>query len=96
LSPCYDELQVKVIDNLETMEASSEFVTMNYQWTCTLSDGSIVYIRVDGEGNGVPLKFEDRENYCREVRKIRMMEFEEQVRNICSPLKILKIAFDIV
>lgn len=64
------------------MKASSEFVTMNHQWTCTLSDGSVVYIRVDGEGNSVPLKFDDREKYCQEVRKLRMTESEEQVRFI--------------
>ncbi|XP_045157953.2 E3 ubiquitin-protein ligase HECTD3-like isoform X2 [Mercenaria mercenaria] len=81
-----DAATVKVIDSLETMESTVEFMSLNRQWTCTLSDGNLVYIRVDGEGNGVPLKFDDREKYCQEVRKARMSESEDQINAIRTGL----------
>lgn len=80
-----DASAVKIIDKLETME-SSEFSLVTRHWTCTLSDGSVEYLRVDGEGNSVPLKYEDREKYCESVRKIRMSESEEQINAIKTGL----------
>ena len=48
-------------------------------WSLTQTDGTTVYIKVDGEGNPVPLKYEDREKFCESVRKIKLEEFDEQV-----------------
>ena len=70
--------QVKLIDTLETIE-SSLFTAAHRNWSLTQTDGNTVYIKVDGEGNPVPLKYEDREKYCQEVRRIKLEEFDEQV-----------------
>jgi len=80
-------LQVKMIDALETME-SSEFANTGRNWSCVLSDGSITMVKVDGEGNAVPLKYDDRDRYCSEVRRIRMAESDEQVRLSCYVLVV--------
>jgi len=71
---------VKSLANLETMDTST-FVSANHTWTCTLSDGSSSYLRLDGEGNSVPLKYEERDKYCEKVRSVRMAESDEQVTN---------------
>ncbi|XP_052776275.1 E3 ubiquitin-protein ligase HECTD3-like isoform X2 [Mya arenaria] len=80
-----DAATVKMIDTLETME-SSEFSTVSRNWSCTLSDGSVVHVKLDGEGNAVPLKYDDRDRYCREVRRIRMTESDEQLNAIQTGL----------
>ena len=71
---------MKLIDTLEMSESTADFASSPRSWSCTLSDGSMVLIKVDWEGNSVPLKYEDRERYCSEVRQIRMTEFDEQVK----------------
>ena len=76
--------QVKLIDGLETAEKDL-FTAAQRNWCLTQTDGNTVYIKVDGEGNPVPLKYEDREKYCEEVRRIRLEEFDEQV-SIIQPV----------
>ncbi|KAL4235652.1 E3 ubiquitin-protein ligase HTD3 [Mactra antiquata] len=80
-----DAAAVKIIDNLEKME-SSEFTTVCRHWTCTLSDGNVIYMKLDNDANSVPLKYDDRDKYCMEVRKIRMAESDEQINAIRSGL----------
>ncbi|WAR23600.1 HECD3-like protein [Mya arenaria] len=52
LPPFFWKKMVKMIDTLETME-SSEFSTVSRNWSCTLSDGSVVHVKLDGEGNAL-------------------------------------------
>lgn len=77
--------QVKLIDGLESMP-SSEFTSGVHTWTCTLSDSNMVYLKLDGEGNTVPLKYDDREKYCEKVRSVRMAESDEQVTCVLTIL----------
>ena len=70
--------QVKLIDTLETID-SSLFISTHRNWSLTQTNGNTVYIKVDGEGNAVPLNYDDREKYCQEVRRLKMEEFDEQV-----------------
>ncbi|XP_052273526.1 E3 ubiquitin-protein ligase HECTD3-like [Dreissena polymorpha] len=81
-----DASSVKLIDTLEMSESTADFASSPRSWSCTLSDGSMVLIKVDWEGNSVPLKYEDRERYCSEVRQIRMTEFDEQIAALRSGL----------
>lgn len=68
-----------MLANLEGIE-SSEFMNASHSWTCSLSDGSTVYLKLDGEGNSVPLKYEEIQKYCEKVCSARMTESDEQVR----------------
>lgn len=48
-------------------------------WSTTMTDGTPVELKVDGEGNPLPLDYDDRQEYCNKVRQIRMSEFDQQV-----------------
>lgn len=61
---------------------SAEFLSASHMWTCTLSDGTTVYLKLDGEGNSVPLKYEEIQKYCEKVQSVRMAESDEQVRSV--------------
>lgn len=80
-----DASEVKLIDALETSEKDL-FAAAQRNWCLTQTDGNTVYIKVDGEGNAVPLKYEDKEKYCEEVRRIRLEEFDEQIKAIRTGL----------
>lgn len=53
---------------------------LNYSeitWSCTLSDGTTYKLKEDGLNKFV--SFEDRLEYCEQVKKIRMNESDKQV-----------------
>ena len=58
---------------------SETFSLSGRTWSTTLTDGTVIEIKVDGEGNPLPLNYDDRQEYCDKVRHIRMTEFDEQV-----------------
>ena len=76
-----DAAEVKLIDQLETMD-SETFPLSGRTWSTTLTDGTVIEIKVDGEGNTLPLNYDDRQEYCDKVRHIRMTEFDEQIAAI--------------
>lgn len=45
-----------------------------------LSDGSHVSLKVDSDGNPLPLAYEDRLEYAEKVREIRLAECDKQVK----------------
>ena len=55
-----------------------EFWDDNMTWTTNLSDGSFVPVKRGCEG--LVVLYEDREEYARLVRQIRMDEGNKQVR----------------
>ena len=57
----------------------TDFNAQGRMWSTTLCDGTSTVIKMDSEGNAVPLKYEDRQEYCDKVREIRMSEGTEQV-----------------
>ena len=48
-------------------------------WSMVLSDGTTVQIKVDHQGNSLPLAYDDRVEYAAKVREIRMSECDKQV-----------------
>ena len=55
-----------------------EFWDDNMTWTTNLSDGSFVLVKKGCEG--LVVSYEDREEYAKLVRQIRMDEGQKQVR----------------
>ncbi|XP_071166194.1 E3 ubiquitin-protein ligase HECTD3-like isoform X2 [Mytilus edulis] len=76
-----DAAEVKLIDQLETMDKET-FSGAGRIWSTTMTDGTPVELKVDGEGNPLPLDYDDRQEYCNKVRQIRMSEFDQQISAI--------------
>ena len=55
------------------------FAAAGRSWSMVLSDGTTVNIKVDEQGNPVPLAYEDRSDYAAKVREIRLAECDKQV-----------------
>ena len=70
--------QVKLTDGLEISDEET-FNAVERTWSTLLSDHTIIVLQMDADGNSLPLKYEDRVEYCNEVRKARMTESDEQV-----------------
>ena len=69
---------MKLIDNLQKIE-KDKFESLCRTWSTVLSDGSVVVLRPDNQGNPAVLLYEDREEYCTSVQKTRLNESNEQV-----------------
>ncbi|XP_005111371.2 E3 ubiquitin-protein ligase HECTD3 [Aplysia californica] len=74
-----DSAEVKIIDNLAKMDHET-FTAAGRSWSMVLSDGTSVNIKVDGQGNPVPLAYEDRAEYASKVREIRLSECDKQLK----------------
>ena len=55
------------------------FRVASRSWSMVLSDGTTVQVKVDDNGNPLPLAYEDRMEYAAKVREIRMSECDKQV-----------------
>jgi len=80
-----DAAEVRIIDNLEKMD-SETFAAAGRSWSMVLSDGVSVNIKVDEQGNPVPLEYEDRGDYAAKVREIRLAECDKQIKAIRTGL----------
>ncbi|KAK3585008.1 hypothetical protein CHS0354_024922 [Potamilus streckersoni] len=76
-----DAAEVKMVDSLGAVDIEI-FKAAERTWSMTLCDGSVTVIKMDEDCNPMLLKYEDRENYAVEVRKIRMIEFDDQINAI--------------
>ncbi|CAF0837663.1 unnamed protein product [Brachionus calyciflorus] len=77
-----DSAQVKF---LETIEKLDEFeyddkYSNEITWSCVLSDGTLFKLRPDG--NLINVKYDERLDYCEQVKKIRMSESDKQIEAI--------------
>jgi len=74
-----DSSQVKFLDIIEKIEKAE--YEMNYgseiTWTCTLSDGALHKLKP--HGNSKSVSYDERLDYCEQVKKVRMSEFDKQV-----------------
>ncbi|XP_041372732.1 E3 ubiquitin-protein ligase HECTD3-like isoform X2 [Gigantopelta aegis] len=87
-----DAAEVYMVNELETMEEKM-FNAVTRHWSMLLSDGNMAFLRIDEDGNPLPLSFEDRKEYCEKVREMRMTEFDEQIAALrCGLMKNLPIA----
>lgn len=77
----YCILQVALIDSLESVD-KEKFLILGRTWSTVLSDGSTVTIKVDERGSPLDVAYDDRLEYCNQVRKIRTSEADDQV--ICN------------
>jgi hypothetical protein len=71
-------LQVKLIDNLETINLE-DFSVVERTWSATLSDGSEAEMKTGADGAPLDLDYADREEYSKQVRTLRMEESDKQV-----------------
>ncbi|KAL8570039.1 hypothetical protein ACOMHN_036316 [Nucella lapillus] len=76
-----DSAEVQLIDSIHAMDEES-FSALARDWSLTLSNGSQVVLRVDKDGNSKSLEYSSREEYVREVRRIRLTECDLQVAAI--------------
>jgi len=74
-----DASEVKIIDSLESMDCET-FKVAARSWSMVLSDGTTVQIKVDHQGNSLPLAYDDRVEYAAKVREIRMSECDKQLK----------------
>lgn len=79
--------QVKLLETLLNLD-EEKFPQENRFWSTTLSNGTEVNLRFDSDGNPRRLRYDERENYCLEVQKIRMGESSEQVQTPQCPSKL--------
>lgn len=74
-----DSAQVKLLDTIEKLD--KEEYELNYgtevTWSCNLSDGTLYLIKPNG--NIKPVEYNDRLEYCEQVRHIRLGESDRQV-----------------
>jgi E3 ubiquitin-protein ligase HECTD3 len=74
-----DSSQVKLLDTIEKMNKTE--YEMNYgseiTWSCTLSDGTLHKLKPNGNSKSV--SYDERLDYCEQVKKVRMSEFDKQV-----------------
>ncbi|KAK6990899.1 E3 ubiquitin-protein ligase HECTD3 [Biomphalaria glabrata] len=80
-----DAAEVRLIDSLVNMDRET-FLTTGRSWTMVLSDGSHVSLKVDSDGNPLPLAYEDRLEYAEKVREIRLAECDKQLKALRSGL----------
>lgn len=76
-----DAAEVKLLETLLNLD-EEKFPQENRFWSTTLSNGTEVNLRFDSDGNPRRLRYDERENYCLEVQKIRMGESSEQIAAI--------------
>jgi E3 ubiquitin-protein ligase HECTD3 len=71
-----DSAQVKLIDSLERMDRDEYDLKYSGEltWSCTLSDGSLYKMKEKGGG----VSFDERLDYCEQVKKIRLSESDKQ------------------
>ena len=79
---------MKLLETLLNLD-EEKFPQENRFWSTTLSNGTEVNLRFGSDGNPRRLRYDEREEYCAEVQKIRMGESFEQVNTSTStwPLK---------
>ncbi len=75
-----DFAQVKLLDCIENADEWSyhSIYANELTWSCTLSDGTLVNLKIDG--NQKLVEYSDRIEYCELVRKTRLSEFDKQVK----------------
>ncbi|CAI9732140.1 E3 ubiquitin-protein ligase HECTD3-like isoform X2 [Octopus vulgaris] len=76
-----DAAEVKLLETLVNLD-EHKFLPENRLWSTTLSDGTEVHLRLDEDGNPRRLKYDERRDYCAEVKKIRMSESSKQIAAI--------------
>ncbi|KAL3869955.1 hypothetical protein ACJMK2_042575 [Sinanodonta woodiana] len=76
-----DAAEVKMVDSLATLDLEM-FKAAERTWSMVLCDGTVTIIKMDDDCNPMLLKYEDREKYAAEVRRIRMMELDDQINAI--------------
>jgi E3 ubiquitin-protein ligase HECTD3 len=78
-----DSAQVKMLDGIEKLERGDYELKYGAEitWSCNLSDGSLCRLKPSGEKR--PVAYEERLEYCAQVRHARLTESDRQV---CSNL----------
>jgi E3 ubiquitin-protein ligase HECTD3 len=74
-----DLTQVKLLETIEKLERAE--YELNYgseiTWSCTLSDGTLCKLKPNGQSK--PVAYEDRLDYCEQVKKARLAESDKQI-----------------
>jgi E3 ubiquitin-protein ligase HECTD3 len=74
-----DSAQVKLLDSIEKCdrkEYDAKYAT-EITWSCNLSDGTLHKIKPSGDKKAV--LYEERLDYCQQVRQVRLSESDKQV-----------------
>lgn len=73
-----DSAQVRLLETIEKLDKNEyESSYSEITWSCTLSDGTLHKLKEDG--NLKPVAYDERIDYCDQVKKIRMNESDNQV-----------------
>lgn len=74
-----DSAQVKLLEAIEKLDQTEYDLKYANEitWSCTLSDGTLFLIKPNG--NSILVKYEERLEYCEQVKKVRMTESDKQV-----------------
>lgn len=72
-------LKVKLIDSIEKMDKLEYELKYGSEitWSCTLSDGTLHKLQPNGNMN--PVSYEERIDYCEQVKNVRLNESDKQV-----------------
>ena len=72
-------VKVKLLDTIEKLDRVDYELTYGNEitWTCVLSDGTQHKLRPDG--NQHPVAYDDRLDYCDQVKRVRLAECDKQV-----------------
>lgn len=68
---------IENLDGMDEMDFGAYFGSGGRTWSCTLSDGTVVPLKPDGEN--IPVLFEERHEYGQAVIETRMQESSDQV-----------------
>jgi E3 ubiquitin-protein ligase HECTD3 len=74
-----DSAQVKLLETIEKLDKTEydENYSAEITWSCTLSDGT--QHKLVEEGQLKPVQYEERLEYCEQVKAVRMGESDKQV-----------------
>jgi len=76
-----DAAEVKLLESIEKMD--KEEYELKYEneitWSCVLSDGTMHKLQPNGHQKNV--SYEERGLYCKQVKAVRLSEFDKQVKD---------------
>jgi hypothetical protein len=74
-----DSAQVKLLDSIEKCDRTEYDVkyASEITWSCNLSDGTLHKLKPSGDKKSV--LYEERLDYCHQVKQVRLAESDKQV-----------------